>query len=311
MAEEVTEPPQLTAKDVAKVESLIDPDPLPCGGRGLVAGAPRAWRWSFGKRSTVAVARAHLGLGWPQGTLRRSCPAGIDRCVSHRTDDPAVPPQALTGQRNGVTPPENRAATAPGGNGPSDGPRADEAVLRGRSWATGRGGPAAAGRATPTPNPQHGATGSPPPGLTPSVPPAPAPRMAPGDSGPPAPERGQGAGPNPGDTWGQGTRGTQGTAPRRNKPARHRTPAGWRGRAARTAAAVLTAWALIYGASRCNTAIDRWVEEAPSWPTPDAPRQAPTTPDPLLPPDTTTASSTGPFTPPEPCTPAHCPSLDN
>lgn len=316
MEPEPTDPPTLNAKDVARVEALIDPEPLPCGGRGLTKTAPRAVRWSFGKRSTFAVARFHSGMGWPVGILRRECPLNIDRCFTHRADDPPVPPQTSEGPgpvppdpSNGVIDIPNRALTAPSGNGSTGGVRPGETLVRGARWATGA---ATGGRADPAPEPQHGATRPLPSGLTPGLPPTLAPRPPAGDT-PLTPERGQGPEPQPQGAGGKGTRGNQ-VSPRRRRRWKLPTGRGSRARAAKTTAAVAAAWALIFAASQCAAVLDR--VELPDLTTTTQPVEAPTTPDPLLPTAPPETPETGPpdtyptFTMPPPCTPSDCPSLD-
>lgn len=303
-----TQPLELTAKDHAKVQALIDPQPLPCGGVGLVDGTPRTTRWSFGRRSTAAVARAHLGYGWPVGILRRSCPSG-DRCLTHRTDDTAVVPGQLPlvpdNPRNTVTSASERPSTAPGGKGVAGGGRADEAVLRGWTWATG-----AAGDDDGDPYPEARSEG--PSGLAPG----PAPHLAPGaltsgatGTNPPTPERGRGVE----DTTGAGATAGAETPPpgvartrrRKARPLAART----RGRVARTVAAAAAVCALVFTVDRC-TAFVSDIDPPTINPGTTSPAEAPTTPDPLLPPDTTIPPSGPTFTLPEPCTPSHCPSLD-
>lgn len=323
MAEELTEPPTLTAKDVEKVEALIDPNPLPCGGRGLIESAARTTRWTFGRRSTAAVARAHLGYGWPAGVLRSACPAGLDRCLTHRSDDPGtvspeLPFSTPPTSPNTVTDASNRAPAEPGGNGVVEVGRADEALLRGAGWATRA---ATAGTGSPHPGEPFGGSVQPAESVAPNLAPSPVTSSGTGTKGgtdPLPPKGGQGvtvttgAGANPGATV---------PVPGRPRPPRSRRTrpltARTRGRAAKTVAAVAASLALVYGVSRCTEFVTS-IEPPTIGPYTTEPAEAPTTPDPLLPPDTTAAPTTettaplGPtFTMPPPCTPSSCPSLDD
>lgn len=298
MAKELTQPPTLTAKDAAKVEALIDPVPLPCGGRGLRPGVARTERWSFGKRSTAAVARYHLGMGWPSGILRRTCPHGLDRCLTHRTDDSAtVAPTPPHTAPNTVPESSNRTNTPPGGNEPVGHVQPDAALLRGARWATAAADSGQHRHHPPPPGPN--VAPPPPPGQTHGTAPAPPPTLPPGGSGSQPPEGGLGAEGTQGQGTGQGQGPPGRLARRRPKPPRpgRRT---W-GRAWRTLAAVAAAWAAIFGLSRSCAAVtgidvpDIPINVGPARPN-ENPPPAPAPTDPTTPPEPTT-STIGPVFP--------------
>jgi hypothetical protein len=259
VAEELNGKPTLTARDVSKLEALLDPEPLPCGGVGLVETlangrpAPRTERWSFGRRSTFAVAWLHLGLGWPEGILRLACPEDLERCVTHRLDDTSSRARPVTNPSNTANPPLDRTSTPPDGHEFSVGRlAADEVLLRGVRWATAA--------AADGPGDHHR-----PPQLR-SVEPSPLP-ATPGGGMPPAPPSGGtggGTGPQPpkggvgvGDTSvapGRRGRGTPAGLGRR-WARRARTNTSLWGRLWRTSAAVVAVCALVFGVSRCGTLV--------------------------------------------------------